>query len=74
MNGRIRAGLPVGVVLGGETPGPHFLEQVFIRGTKKPDINLDGFCAAHAFKLPFLQNAQEFHLHFRRNFSNLVQE
>src|SRR5688572_1729875 len=50
-----------------------FLE-VPVGGGDDAHVNLDGAIAADAFKLLFLQNAQQLGLELRRNFADFVQE
>jgi hypothetical protein len=50
--------------------------QVFAKAACRddPHICVPGFLLSHAFVTFLLQNAQQFALHFQRDFADLVQE
>src|SRR5215472_4096989 len=59
--------------------GPELLRidqggEILVRGRDEPGIRAQGARAAEAFKLPFLQDPQQFRLHFEREFPNLIEK
>ena len=48
--------------------------EVAVRGGDHPHIGADGLIAAYALELPLLQHAQQFDLHVRWHFTDLVEK
>src|SRR5688572_15485611 len=50
------------------------LVKVAVGSGDNPDVDLDGTVATHRLELLLLQNAEQFHLRFERQFTHFVQE
>ncbi len=57
-----------------EAPGCNLPEQVPVRRGDEPHIDPDHLLAADAGDLPFLEDAEELHLHPERHLAHLVQK
>ena len=49
------------------------MDRFFVRGRDKAYVYTDGLRAAHTFKFPFLQNAEQFGLGCRRHVADFIE-